>query len=131
MTVGDGIGNIEWLTKVRTLRGMVLKLTALMLSAATIACGMVVDAQADDLSMNSLKSLSIEELTNLQVTSVSKTAEPLSDAAAAIFVITREDIFNSGARSLPEILRLAPNLEVAQITSSTYAITAQIGRAHV
>jgi iron complex outermembrane recepter protein len=125
VTVGHGIGNLEWLTKVHIPCGMVLKLTALMLSAATLACGMVVDAQAVDVSMNSLKSLSIEELTNLQVTSVSKSAEPLSDAAAAIFVITREDILNSGARSLPEILRLAPNLEVAQITSSTYAITAR------
>jgi iron complex outermembrane receptor protein len=75
--------------------------------------------------MNSLKTLSIEDLMNIEITSVSKTAEPLSDAAAAVYVITREEILNSGARSLPDILRLAPNLQVAQITSSTFAITAR------
>jgi iron complex outermembrane receptor protein len=79
----------------------------------------------DDLSTSSLKTLSIEDLMNLQVTSVSKRGESLSDAAAAIYVITREEILNSGARSLPDILRLAPNLQVAQITSSSFAITAR------
>jgi iron complex outermembrane receptor protein len=79
----------------------------------------------DDLSTSSLKSLSIEDLMNLQITSVSKRGEPVSDAAAAVYVITREEILNSGARSLPDILRLAPNLQVAQITSSSFAITAR------
>jgi iron complex outermembrane receptor protein len=81
--------------------------------------------EGDAVSMNSLKTLSIEDLMNLEITSVSKTGEPLSDAAAAIYVITREEILNSGARSLPDILRLAPNLQVAQITSSSFAITAR------
>jgi len=81
--------------------------------------------QGDNLSTSSLKSLSIEDLMNLEVTSVSKRGEPLSDAAAAVYVITREEILNSGARSLPDILRLAPNLQVAQITSSSFAITAR------
>ena len=79
----------------------------------------------DDLSTSSLKSLSIEDLLNIEITSVSKRGEPLSDAAAAVYVITREEILNSGARSLPDILRLAPNLQVAQITSSSFAITAR------
>lgn len=60
-----------------------------------------------------------------EVTSVSKAAEPLSDAPAAVYVITREDILRSGAQSLPDMLRLAPNLQVAQITSSGYAISAR------
>jgi iron complex outermembrane recepter protein len=81
--------------------------------------------QDDALSTSSLKTLSIEDLMNLEVTSVSKRGEPVSDAAAAIYVITREEILNSGARSLPDILRLAPNLQVAQITSSTFAVTAR------
>jgi iron complex outermembrane receptor protein len=81
--------------------------------------------QGGDLSTNSLKTLSIEDLMNLEVTSVSKRGEPVSDAAAAVYVITREEILNSGARSLPDILRLAPNLQVAQITSSSFAITAR------
>jgi iron complex outermembrane receptor protein len=83
------------------------------------------NAAADSDAVSALKRLSIEDLSNTEVTSVSKTAEPLSDAAAAVFVITREDILNSGARSLPEILRLAPNLQVAQITSSSFAISAR------
>jgi iron complex outermembrane recepter protein len=79
----------------------------------------------DAASVRSLKTLSIEQLMNVEITSVSKTGEPLSDAAAAIYVITRDDILNSGARSLPDMLRLAPNLQVAQITGSTFAITAR------
>ena len=72
-----------------------------------------------------LARLSIEQLANLEVTSVSRRAEPLSSAPAAIYVITREDIRRAGARSLPEALRLAPNLEVARIDSSSYAITSR------
>ncbi len=81
--------------------------------------------QGDELSTSSLKSLSIEDLMNIEITSVSKRAEPLNDAAAAVYVITREEILNSGARSLIDILRLAPNLQVAQITSSSFAVTAR------
>ncbi|MES2935102.1 MAG: TonB-dependent receptor, partial [Pseudomonadota bacterium] len=69
--------------------------------------------------------LSFEELANIQVTSVSKKAERLADAAASIFLITAEDIQQSGARSLPEVLRLAPNLQVAQTSASGYAISAR------
>lgn len=81
-------------------------------------------AQVAD-SISSLKGLSIEDLMKTEVTSVSKAAEPLSDAPAAIYVITREDILRSGAQSLPDMLRLAPNLQVAQITSDGYAISAR------
>ncbi len=81
--------------------------------------------QSDTPSTSSLKALSIEDLMNLEITSVSKRGEPVSDAAAAVYVITREEILNSGARSLPDILRLAPNLQVAQITSSSFAVTAR------
>jgi len=73
----------------------------------------------------SFAELSLEELSNIEITSVSKRPEKLSEAAAAIFVITREDIHRSGAASIPEALRMAPNLQVAQINSSQYAITAR------
>jgi len=72
-----------------------------------------------------LSLMTIEELANIEITSVLKRSEPLSDAAAAIYVITREDIRPSGATSIPEILRLAPNLQVARVDSSQYAITAR------
>jgi iron complex outermembrane recepter protein len=73
----------------------------------------------------SLADLSLEELSNIQITSVSKRAERLSDAAASLFVITADDIRRAGVRRLPDALRLAPNLEVAQINASAYAISAR------
>src|SRR5213594_782090 len=77
------------------------------------------------LSAEALKKLSIEQLMNLEVTSVSKRPERLSQAASAIQVITQEDIRRSGAASLPEALRLASNLEVAQVDSRQWAISAR------
>jgi iron complex outermembrane receptor protein len=79
----------------------------------------------DTPSLETLNGLSLEELSNIVVSSVTKTAQPLSTAPAAIYVITHDDIIRSGATSVPEMLRLAPNLQVAQITSSRYAITAR------
>jgi len=69
--------------------------------------------------------MTLEELGNVIVTSVSKKPERLGDAAASIFVITQDDIRRSGATSLPEALRLAPNLQVAQTSASDYAISAR------
>lgn len=76
-------------------------------------------------SPEALKKLSIEQLMNLQVTSVSKRPERLSQTASAIQVITHEDIRRSGASSLPEVLRLASNLQVAQVDSRQWAISAR------
>lgn len=73
----------------------------------------------------SLADMSLEELGAIEITSVSKRGQPLSDAAAAVFVITSDDIRRSGATSLAETLRLAPNLQVAKITNGRYAITAR------
>lgn len=69
--------------------------------------------------------MSFEELANIQITSVSKHSESLSDAAASVFVISNTDIQRSGATSLPEALRLAPNLQVAQDNARNYAVTAR------
>lgn len=68
-------------------------------------------------------SLDIEELLNTRVISVSKTDQVISDAAASIYVISQDDIRNSGATTIPEALRLAPHLQVTKITASTYAIS--------
>ncbi len=72
-----------------------------------------------------LSALSIEELANVEITSVSRRPEPLSQAPAAVFVITNDDVERSGAVSLPDALRLAPNLQVARVDSAEYAITAR------
>lgn len=76
-------------------------------------------------SPQSLKKLSIEELMDLEVTSVSRRPEKLSETAAAVQVITSEEIHRSGATTLPEVLRLASNLHVAQVNSSQWAISAR------
>lgn len=75
--------------------------------------------------VTSYKKLSLQELMDLEVTSVSRRPEKLSDTASAIQVITGEDIHRSGASSIPEALRLASNLSVAQISSSEWAISAR------
>ncbi|MBI3831764.1 MAG: TonB-dependent receptor [Planctomycetes bacterium] len=67
--------------------------------------------------------LSIEELMNIKVTSVSRKEEKVSDTAAAITVITAEDIRRSGVTSIAEALRMAPGVNVAKIDSHTYAIS--------
>ncbi|GAA0646459.1 TonB-dependent receptor domain-containing protein [Brevundimonas lenta] len=72
-----------------------------------------------------LSGLSLEELAAIEVTSVSRRPEQLSQAAAAVFVITRDDIRRSGAASLPEVLRLAPNLQVQRVNAGDYAISAR------
>jgi len=72
-----------------------------------------------------LAELSIEELANVEITSVSKRPEPLSTAPSSVYVITNDDIRRSGALSLPEALRLAPNLHVARIDALDYAISAR------
>ncbi len=68
---------------------------------------------------------SLEDLMNVEVTSVSKKAEKLSRTAAAIYVVTQEDIRRSGALNIPDVLRTVPGLEVAQIDSNTWAISAR------
>jgi outer membrane receptor protein involved in Fe transport len=73
----------------------------------------------------SLADLSIEDLMNESVTSVSKRQTRLGDAATAIAVITQDDIRRSGYNSVPELLRLVPGLDVARINSNEWAITSR------
>lgn len=79
-----------------------------------------VAAQTPDLSQ-----LSIEELAQLPVRSASKREEPLSAAPTALYLITGDDILHTAANSLPEALRLAPNLNVQQLNAHEYAISAR------
>ncbi|MGH6870397.1 MAG: TonB-dependent receptor plug domain-containing protein [Rhizomicrobium sp.] len=93
-------------------------LSAIVLAAAG-------PARAQTVASTDYSQLSLEQLANVEITSVSKRPQPLSGAAAAVYVITSDDIRRSGANSLPEVLRLAPNLEVARINAFAYAITAR------
>jgi iron complex outermembrane receptor protein len=72
-----------------------------------------------------LTELSLEDLMNVEITSVSKQAERLSDTAAAVFVITADDIRRSGVTSIPEALRMVPGVQVGRIDASKWAITAR------
>jgi len=81
-------------------------------------------ANAND-PLTQLSRMSLEELGKVEVTSVSKAAQPLSSAPASIYVITHEEIERSGVLSIPEALRLAPNLQVEQIGSQDYQIGAR------
>ena len=62
---------------------------------------------------------------NVTVTSAAKKEQKLSRVAAAVFVITREDVRDSGALNIPDLLRMVPGLNVAQINANTWAISAR------
>ena len=72
-----------------------------------------------------LSQLSIDDLMNVRVTSVGKREQKLVESAAAIYVITQEDILHSGVTSIPEALRMVPGLSVAQIDGNIWAISAR------
>jgi iron complex outermembrane receptor protein len=72
-----------------------------------------------------LGDLSIEDLLDLEVTSVSRRSQPLANAPAAVFVLTREDIRRSGLTSLPELLRLAPGVQVARYSNAKWSVSAR------
>lgn len=79
-------------------------------------------AQSHD---DDILNMSLEELLNLEVTSVSKKAEKRTEAAAAIFVLTNEDIKKSGATNIPDALRLVPGVNVAKLSASLWSVTAR------
>ncbi len=80
--------------------------------------------QAEELAAE-FGALSIDELMDVEVTTVSKKKQKLFDTAAAIYVITNEDIRRSGVTSVPEALRLAPGLEVARLDSNKWAVSSR------
>src|ERR1035438_3609631 len=77
-------------------------------------------AQATDLTQTSL-----EDLMNINITSVSKKEQKTSQAPGAIFVINQDDIRRSGALNIPDLLRMVPGLDVAQIDAGKWAISAR------
>jgi iron complex outermembrane recepter protein len=85
----------------------------------------VTAVHAQQLAARDFLHLSIEELSRIKISSVSKQEESLSGAPASIYVITADDIHGSGATTVPEALHLAPNLNVARRGSNEYAISAR------
>jgi iron complex outermembrane recepter protein len=98
-----------------------------LLCAAALAAALVppLFAQEPAGADQPLADLDIEQLARIRVRSVSRRLEPAATAAAAIFVISRDDIRRSGASTLPEALRLAPGLQVARVTARDWSITSR------
>jgi iron complex outermembrane receptor protein len=94
---------------------------SVLLGSLTIFIAVNVWAQSGQ-KVPDVTTMSVEDLMNMQVTSVSKHTQKVADAAAAIFVLTQEDIRRSGATSIPDALRLVPGLEVARIDENKWAI---------
>ncbi|MES2016916.1 MAG: TonB-dependent receptor plug domain-containing protein [Pseudomonadota bacterium] len=94
--------------------------------ATTIFLSMLLAAPAASASPDDeLSQMSLEQLGDVVITSVSRQEERLSNAAAAIYIISSSEIARSGVRTLPEALRLAPNLQVAHVDARNYAVTAR------
>lgn len=83
------------------------------------SCALAADDTADFFD------LSLSQLLDVKITSVSKRSEAVSNAAAAVFVITAEDIRRSGVTTIPDALRLAPGIQVANIDGNKWAVSAR------
>ncbi len=88
--------------------------------ALILLCLSQVPAQA---APNEPADLSLEDLLKVEVTTASRKTQQLNDTAAAVFVISRDDIQRAGAASIPELLRLAPGVSVGRIAANRYAVS--------
>ena len=96
-----------------------------------VFCSLIAEIRAqvtDPVDSLDLLSMSFEELMNVRIVSASKNDESLFEAPVTSFVITRADIVNSGATSIPEALRLAPALIVREMANGSYDISIRGGR---
>jgi iron complex outermembrane recepter protein len=94
-----------------------LKLT-MLLALGPLAAGSPGDA-------HDLAETSLEDLMNIEVTTVSKKEQKLSRAPAAVYVITQEDIRRSGMTAIPDLLRMAPGVQVGQMQSGIWGVSAR------
>jgi iron complex outermembrane recepter protein len=79
--------------------------------------------RAQDSSPQDLTQASLEDLLNVKITTVTKKEQTLRTAGAAVFVITQEDIRESGATNIPDLLRMVPGVNVARMSTNTWAIS--------
>ncbi|THD78015.1 MAG: TonB-dependent receptor [Phenylobacterium sp.] len=120
LNAGTALGGLD--LRVRVATTVLCALTGAALTASAAHADAVAPGEA---AVEQLRGLSIEDLANVQVTTVSRHEESLAQAPASAYVITHEEIVRSGAQTLPEMLRLAPNLYVAQSSAYGYVITAR------
>ena len=70
-----------------------------------------------------LADMTLEELANVRITTIGRKQQEAAHIPAAVYIITQEEIRRSGATSIPELLRLVPGADVAQIDNSTWALS--------
>jgi iron complex outermembrane receptor protein len=97
---------------------------SVLLAVTALLAGSVIPCPAQE-KFGDLTQKSLEDLMNIGVTSVSKKEQKTSQVAASIFVISQEDIRRSGALNIPDLLRMVPGLDVAQIDAGKWAISAR------
>lgn len=102
-----------------------LRYRAVLAFSLVAGCASVATAQERSVDFDSLMNLSLVELLDVEVTTVSRRGQSLSSAPAAVFVINQSDIRRSGAHSIPDLLRIVPGVNVAQIDGNKWAITAR------
>jgi iron complex outermembrane receptor protein len=112
--------------------GVALASSRLLAAAPTTQMSATTEPSASTQpSSQDLTGLSLEDLMNVQVTSVAKEPQKISNAPSAVSVIGQDDIQRSGLGSIPELLRLAPGMDVAQITSDQWAISSRGQNAYI
>lgn len=107
-------------------RGLFCALSsAAFLSWLPVCVGAELQEADSQPSHRDLLDLPLEDLLNIEVTTVLRRADPLSRAPAAVHVITQDDVRRSGATTLPEVLRLAPGVQVARVHAHQWAVSAR------
>ena len=82
-------------------------------------------AAARPADSNEFLDMDLAQLMNITVTSVAKKEQQLKDAPAAVYVITQEDIRRSGVTTVPEALAMAPGLQVARVSASSWSVASR------
>ncbi|MBF0531071.1 MAG: Plug domain-containing protein, partial [Deltaproteobacteria bacterium] len=103
-------------------RSCILTVYCILTGILLLALGAEAEAAAKEPPTN-LASLSLQELMEIEIVSAAKKPETLSESAAAVYIITQDDLRRSGATCIPEALRLAPGVEVARLDTNQWAIS--------
>ena len=111
------------LARARSTRSSLAAVLAVLLCALLSESLVAAPDEGDPQGNAPLKQLSLEDLGNVEVTTVSKNPQQFFKTPAAIFVITQEDIRRSGATSIPAALRMAPGVQVSQIDADHWSIS--------
>lgn len=104
---------------------MTLKHTRTLLLAQALLLHGVSSALASSETLNQYLDMDLAQLMQVTITSVAKKPQALADTAAAVFVITQEDIRRSGVTSIPQALAMAPGLQVSRMSASKWSIAAR------